>query len=102
MAGYEEALDELRKLDVGVVALSVDDREEASDTVEELSLSYPVLWGLDPNGIGARYGAYVHEEGYLQPVNFLVRDGVIQQTTYSSGPLGRLTAEEVVSWVEGQ
>lgn len=102
MAGYEEALDELRELDVEVVALSVDDREDASDTVERLSLGYPVLWGLDPNGIAARYGAYVHDDGFLQPVNFLVRNCVIQQITYSSGPLGRLTAEEVVSWVEGR
>ena len=100
MAGYEDSLERLHELGVDVVALSVDSREDAEATVERLSLEYPVCWGVDAREIADRYGAIVHEEkGYLQPLGILVRNGAVQQVTRSSGPLGRLRADEVADWV---
>lgn len=93
-------MEELRDLGVQVLAASVDGRDDAAGTVERLSLSFPVLWGLDPDDLAERFGAYVHEDGYLQPLNVLLRDGEIEQVTYSSGPLGRLRPDEVIGWVE--
>lgn len=100
MAGYEEAIEELRARGVEVVAASVDPRDDAATTVEKLSLSYPVLWGLDADDVAERFGAYVHDDAYLQPLNVLLRDGEVHQATYSSGPLGRLQPEEVIQWVD--
>lgn len=100
MADYEDALDDLQDLDVEVVAASVDSREDAAKTVEDLELDFPVAWGLDAGEISRRLGAYAHEDGYLQPLNVLLRDGEVEQVTYSSGPLGRLQPDEVLQWVE--
>ncbi len=85
---------------VEVIAASVDSRDDAADTVDDLELDFPVAWGLDAGEIVRRYGAYAHEDGYLQPLNILLLDGEIEQVTYSSGPLGRLQPDEVLDWVE--
>lgn len=83
-----------------VIAASVDSRDDAAKTVDDLELDFTVAWGLDAEEIARRFGAYTHEDGYLQPLNILLRDGEIEQVTYSSGPLGRLQPEEVLQWVE--
>jgi len=85
---------------VDVIAASVDSRDDAAKTVDDLELDFTVAWGLDAEEIARRFGAYTHEDGYLQPLNILLRDGEIEQVTYSSGPLGRLQPEEVLQWVE--
>jgi hypothetical protein len=103
LVGYERKMDALRDLGVGVVAGSVDGREDAADLVDRLSLSFPVLWGLDPRQIRDRYGAYVHDDGddvYLQPLNVVLRGEEIRLVSYSSSPLARLQADELVDWVD--
>lgn len=100
MADYEDSLDELRDAGVKVIAASVDSRGDAADTADDLELDFPVAWGVDADEVARRYGAYTHEDGYLQPLNILLRNGEIEQVTYSSGPLGRLQPDEVLQWVE--
>lgn len=103
MAGYQERLDELKKLGVGVVALSVDAREDAEKLVEELGLGFPVVYGLDVPGDAERIGASYEAEdqgGYFHATAFLLNGHDVYQSTYSSGPLGRLAAEHVVALVD--
>ncbi len=48
-----------------------------------------------------KIGAYFDSEnGYFQPANFILRDGKVVQATYSSGPLGRLQAEQVLMLID--
>lgn len=100
MAGYEEKIATLNDLDVEVIAASVDGREEAAGTVERLSLSYPVLYGLDARAVAERFGLWTHEKGYLQPAGFLLRGDEIHLMSYASGAIGRLEAEDVALWVD--
>lgn len=102
MADFQGNKGELDRLGVDVFALSADGEEEALAMVDEEGLDFPVGYGLDPRDIRRRYGARIDEErGHVQATGFLLRpDGTLAQAVYSTGPLGRLTAREVIATVE--
>lgn len=101
MADFEEHLEDLRDAGADVYALSVDPRDEAAKTVERHGLEYPVGYGLDGDEVVEKTGAYRDEEaGHLQATSFILRDGRVMHATYSSGPLGRLQAENVVGFIQ--
>lgn len=85
-----------------VIAASVDPRENAREIIEKLALTYPIGHGLNAEEISAMTGAYYHEEKkFLQPTNFLIRpDKTIEVVSYSSGPIGRFVAKDVVRLVK--
>lgn len=69
--------------------------------VEKHKARFPVVYGLDVRNEAEKIGAYFDSEnGYFQPANFILRDGKVVQATYSSGPLGRLQAEQVLMLVD--
>jgi len=69
--------------------------------VEKHNIEFPVVYGLDVRNEAEKIGAYFDSEnGYFQPANFILRDGKVVQATYSSGPLGRLQAEQVLMLVD--
>ena len=69
--------------------------------VEMHKARFPVVYGLDVRNEAEKIGAYFDSEnGYFQPANFILRGGKIVQATYSSGPLGRLQAEQVLMLVD--
>jgi peroxiredoxin len=99
-------LDTLHGLTAEVVALSVDGRQDAMKTVEELNLRFPVCYGLDARQTGEAIGGYINTEAdpaYLQPASFILRpDGRIALAVYSSGSVGRLTGEDAVAFIKTQ
>ncbi len=83
------------------MALSVDNEEDARKMVERHKIGFPIVYGLDVRKEAERIGAYFDSEhGYFQPANFILRNGKVVQVTYSSGPLGRLQAEQVLMLVD--
>lgn len=101
MADFQKHIDRLESLGVKVYALSTDTQEDAVKTVERHGLTFPVGWGLDGEEVAGRFGAYIDpEKGHLQATSFILQDGRVMHTTYSSGPLGRLQAAHVVGFVE--
>jgi len=83
------------------VALSVDNEEDARKMVERHKIGFPVVYGLDVRKEAEKTGAYFDSEnGYFQPANFILRNGKVVQATYSSGPLGRLQAEQVLMLID--
>jgi len=69
--------------------------------VEDLELDYPVFYGLDCDSTVERLGAYYDEDDqFFHATGFLLNDGIIRQVTYSSGPIGRMVAEDVHGLVE--
>ncbi len=85
---------------VGVFALSIDAEQYAQKTRNRHELKFPLLYGLDGPAIATELGSYVDEEkGFFHATNFIVRNGKVVHATYSTGPLGRLRAENVVALV---
>ncbi len=68
--------------------------------VEKHNIEFPVVYGLDVRKEAEKIGSYFDSEnGYFQPANFILRNGKVLHATYSSGPLGRLQAQQVLMLV---
>jgi len=94
-------MEDFRAENMGVLAGSVDAVSEASKTVNDLGLSFPVAHELDLEETGRILGGfYQQEKRYLQPSGFVIRpEGTLEVASYSSGPIGRLKAANVLALV---
>lgn len=101
MADYQTWLPDLKALNLAVMAASVDDEATARKTADALKLSYALAWGLDYKAVSRATGAYIeHERKILHATGFVLKpDLTIQVAAYSTGPIGRLTANDVSSVV---
>lgn len=88
----------MREIGARVYAASVDNEEKAAELAE--NLSYPVGYGLtraDADSIGAWWE---DRRGIFHATEFLLaQDGTVISSTYSSGPIGRLDAHDVVRMI---
>jgi alkyl hydroperoxide reductase subunit AhpC len=102
LAAFERAKDELAEEEIKVVAASTDPVEKAQATVAELSLSFPVGCGLPLRETAAKLGAFYEERrGILHATGFVVKpDRTIAVAQYSSGPIGRLVWQDVLSVIQ--
>jgi peroxiredoxin len=101
LGGFQRASARLAEAGIKVVSLSVDDEATTAGTIKKFKLSFPVGHSADANEVAARTGAYVNESPrYLQSTGFLLDpDGRVLNAVYSSGPIGRLVAEDVIGMV---
>jgi len=101
LADYQTWLQEFKQLGVAVIAASVDTLEEARKTVDTQRLTFPVGYGLDYRDISRQTGAFIeHERKILHATGFLLKpDLKIHIAAYSTGPIGRLTPNDVTSLV---
>ncbi|GMO30436.1 MULTISPECIES: peroxiredoxin family protein [Bradyrhizobium] len=101
LAAFARAKEKLDELGIRVVAMSVDDRIDASALVEKHRLNFPVGYRADADRIAAVTGAYVNESPrYLQSTGFVLDpSGRVITAVYSSGAIGRLVAEDVIGFV---
>lgn len=101
----QEHLGALEDLDAQVIAASSDSEEDARETVEQLGLHYTVLYGLDAEATSEAIGCYTGERKgrpHIQPAAFVLkRDGTVAHAVYSTGKVGRLTAEDAIAILEG-
>ena len=102
LASFSRAGDKFAKLDVKVVALSVDDEATSAALVEKHKLGFPVGHSADADKVSAATGAYTNANPrYLQSTGFLLApDGTVVTAVYSSGAIGRLVADDVAGLVE--
>lgn len=70
--------------------------------VAKHNLAYPIGYGMNAEDISQITGAYYEgEKKYIQPTNFLIRpDKTIEVACYSSGPIGRFVAKDVLALVK--
>lgn len=81
--------------------MSVDPLDDARTMKQEEELDYPVLYGLDCESVAEKTGLFYDEDDlFFHATNFLLQDGQIVQSTYSSGPIGRMEPEHVSGLVE--
>ena len=95
MVGFDKELKELESVDANVVAASVDNIEKAKEVANEVS--FPVAHSVTRE-IADSLGSWWEERrGIIQPSEFIVGDdGKIVTSSYSSGPIGRFDATDVV------
>lgn len=79
-------------------ALSTDSREEAQATVDKHQVKFPVLYGMDGPKTAEMLGSYYEEKrNIIQPTGFILTpDKTILSVTTTSGPVGRLSATDVI------
>lgn len=102
LSAFQRSLGRLDELGVRVVALSVDNAEQARETVDRGRLTFPVAYGVDPDDVADRYGAYAHRDpAYLESTNFvLAQDGSVFTAVYSSNAIGRLAPDDVIGQIQ--
>lgn len=101
LAGFQRASEKLAEAGIKVVALSVDDEATTKGTIEKHKLSFPVGHSANVDQVADVTGAYINKTPhYLQTTGFLLNpDGKVANAVYSSGPIGRLVAEDVIGMV---
>jgi hypothetical protein len=85
-----------------VIAGSVDPLEKGKETAEKLKVTFPVGYGLDAEKVSGITGAfYEKEKKFIHATNFLLRpDKTIEIACYSTGPIGRFVAQDVLRVVK--
>jgi peroxiredoxin len=101
LGGFQRASEKLAAAGIKIVALSVDDEAATVGTIEKFKLNFPVGHSADADKVAALTGAYANAEPhFLQSTGFVLDpEGRILNAVYSSGPLGRLVAEDVIGLV---
>ena len=73
MADFQSHIEEFKKENVEIVALSVDPLDKARETVDKLQLTFPVAYGLevprDANKIG---GFWEERRKIIHATNFIL------------------------------
>jgi hypothetical protein len=85
-------------LGVTIIAASVDDEEKAGEVAAEVSFAVAhSATRADGDAVGAWWE---ERRGIIQPSEILIgNDSKVVTSSYSSGPLGRMDAEDVVKMV---
>ncbi len=98
MVGFENQRNELESVGAKVVAASVDPIDKAREVADEVS--FPVGHGVTREMADALGSWWEDRRGIIQPSEFIVgEDGKIVISSYSSGPIGRIDAADVVKIV---
>ena len=101
MADFQSSYKEFESEGIKIVAASVDSLEKAKETVQKGGITFPVAYGLDPEGISKTTGAYYEaEKKFLHATGFIIGpDNTLVVACYSTGPIGRFTAKDVLSLI---
>ncbi len=95
MVGFDKEMKALESVGAKVVAASVDEIDKAREVAGEVS--FPVAHGVTREMADALGSWWEDRRGIIQPSEFIVgEDGKIVTSSYSSGPIGRFDAADVV------
>jgi len=102
LADFQALHQEFKSEQIKVIAGSVDPIEKARETVDKLGITYPVGYGMMAEEISRITGAYYEKEKkFLHATGFLIRpEKTIVVACYSTGPIGRLVAKDVLNLVK--
>ena len=88
------------KMDTQLLAASADSLEDATKTVKEKQLAFPVAYDLGAKDFSAKTGAFYDEKGFVHATGFLInRTGKIIVASYSTGAIGRLTPQDCLGLI---
>jgi peroxiredoxin len=101
LADFQAKMPELKELDISVIALSVDPLDKAREVAEQSHLEFPLAYGLKVPDDAERIGAWWDDKRpMIQPSEFILSGSrKVFSATYSTGPIGRLKAEDAITLV---
>jgi alkyl hydroperoxide reductase subunit AhpC len=101
LADFQGLDQEFKSEQIKVIAASVDPIDKAREMVNKIGITYSVGYGMIAEEISRITGAYYEKEKkYLHATGFLLRpEKTIVVTCYSTGPIGRLAAKDVLKLV---
>lgn len=98
MAGFGKHYAELQALGAKVVAASTDSLDKAKEVAAELP--FPVAYGVTREQADQIGAWWEDRRGIVQPSEFVLdSQGKVRSSTYSSGPIGRIEAADVVKLI---
>jgi peroxiredoxin len=98
LAGFGKERKALDALNAKVVAASVDPLDKAKEVADEVG--FPVGYGMTREHADAIGAWWEERRGIVQPSEFVLdRDGKVISSTYSSGPIGRVDAADVIKLI---
>lgn len=104
MAAFASRHDELRAVGAKVLAASVDPLDKAKEVAAQVP--YPVAYGVTRAQADQLGSWWEERRGIVQPSEFIVGPGnKVIDSSYSSGPIGRIDPADVVkriNFVEAQ
>ena len=86
-----------------MIALSAQPKDKAELMIQRHGLTYPVVYGLDPEEMAREIGCTISLEDpvRLEPTGIVLRpDGAIAWSAYASGAIGRLTADDTATIID--
>ena len=95
-------MDEFKKENVDVIALSVDPLDKAKETVEQLKVTFPVAYDLEVPRDADKVGAFWEEQrSIIHATDFIIdSDKKVVDASYSIGPIGRIVAADALSHIQ--
>jgi len=99
LVGFEQQKEALESLGARVVAASVDPIEKAREVAAEVS--FPIGYGV-ARDIADKLGSWWEDRrNIVQPSEFVIgADGKVIASSYSSGPIARMDAADVVKMIK--
>ena len=84
-----------------VIAASVDPLDKTKELAEKLGITFPMAYGVNAEDISGKTGAFFEvKRKIVQPTGLLARpDKTIEVAVYSTGPVGRFVAQDVLKLV---
>jgi len=82
-----------------VIAATSEGLEKAQEMAAKVSL--PIAYGVSHDEVD-QFGAWWEDRRQIiQPANFVLNDaGKVMSATYSSGPIGRLEADDAIRFIQ--
>jgi peroxiredoxin len=99
LAGFGKQYAELQALGVQVLAASTDPLDKAKEVAAELP--FRIAYGVTREQADALGAWWEERRGIVQPSEFVLdASGKVVSSTYSSGPIGRVDAADVVKHIK--
>lgn len=88
--------------EIKVIGGTVDPIEKTKKFADKLEVTFPIACNLDGVAVSAMTGAfYEKDRKYIQPTGFILRpDKTIEVAAYSTGPVGRFVARDVLNLIK--
>jgi len=99
LVGYEKLRNEYEAEGITVFAGSVDNEERAEEVQQEVS--FPVVHGVTREIAHALGSWWEDKRAIIQPSEFILDgEGKVLSGTYSTGPVGRMAAEDALTLIQ--